>query len=352
VYIYTRMGAVWSQQAYVKASNTDAGDAFGNSLALSSDGNTLAVGAWQEASAATGIDGDQDDDSASGAGAVYVFTRDAVAWSQQAYVKSSLADDFFFGQSVWLAGDGDTLAAGSNNNPLGAQANGAVSVFTKSGTGWTEQARLIASNNAVNIVGLGSAGTVYYGHGSPLAFSADGDTLVAGAYPERSAATGVNGNQSDTSAENAGAVYVFTRTAGVWSQQAYVKASNTDQGDCFGASVALSASGDILAVGAPYEGSVAAGVNGEEADDSNGFGTGASYVFTRTAGVWSQKAYVKPSNTHKNPHQFFYFGIGVALSSEGDSLAVGAFTEESIATGIGGDQTDVSGGSTGAVYLY
>jgi hypothetical protein len=281
-----------------------------------------------------------------------VFRRTSGIWSQETYVKSSRTDDSLFGHSVALSGDGNILAVSSSNNPIGAQANGAVSVFTRSGTVWTQQTRLLASNDAFNLVGLGRSDVLYYGFGSPLALSADGNTLAAGAYTERSAATGVNGDQADDMADNAGAVYVFMRAGATWSQQAYVKASNTDAGDLFGASVALSPSGDTLAVGAPSEGSSATGVNGDDADDANVSGTGAVYVFTRTGASWAQKAYVKPSNTHRIPNQNFNFGISVALSSGGDSLAVGALTEESAATGIGGDQTDVTGGSAGAVYLY
>ena len=72
-YVFTRAGVTWAQVAYVKASNTDAGDQLGYSLALSADGSTLAVAALQEASAATGIDGNQADNSDAAAGAVYVF---------------------------------------------------------------------------------------------------------------------------------------------------------------------------------------------------------------------------------------------------------------------------------------
>lgn len=72
VCVFTRSGGVWSQQAYVKASNTGQ-DLFGESVALSGDGSTLAVGARNESSNATGIDGNQADNSANGAGAVYVF---------------------------------------------------------------------------------------------------------------------------------------------------------------------------------------------------------------------------------------------------------------------------------------
>ncbi len=73
VYVFTRSGTTWSQQAYIKASNTGANDEFGWSVALAADGNTLAVGAYQEDSNATGVNGNQNNNSASRAGAVYVF---------------------------------------------------------------------------------------------------------------------------------------------------------------------------------------------------------------------------------------------------------------------------------------
>src|SRR5690606_15975665 len=114
---------------------------------------------------------------------------------------------------------------------------------------------------------------------------------------EDSAATGLDGDQSDNSELFAGAVYVFTRAGTTWSQQAppKVKASNTER-DSFGYSVALSGDGSVLAVGAPGEGSAATGVNGDQADNSAG-GAGAVYVFTRAGATWSQHAYVKAFNT-------------------------------------------------------
>ena len=119
MYVFTRRGATWTQQAYVKASNTGEagtadtfgdGDQFGVSLALSDDGNTMAVGALTEDSASPGINGNQADNSANSAGAVYVFTRTADTWSQQAYVKpvNPGAGDMF-GYTVSLNADG-TLA--------------------------------------------------------------------------------------------------------------------------------------------------------------------------------------------------------------------------------------------------
>ena len=131
--------------------------------------------------------------------------------------------------------------------------------------------------------------------------------------------------------------------------QAYVKASNSEGGDLFGGSVALS--GDTLAVGAIGEDSCADGIGGDETnnDCSAGLGpfsTGAVYVFTRTGGVWSQQAYVKASNSEGLDG----FGHSVALS--GDTLAVGASLEASCADGIGGDQADNTCFHAGAVYVY
>ena len=98
MYVFIRNDGIWTQQAYIKASNTDAGDRFGGSVRLSADGNTLAVGALGESSSATGVNGDQADNSATQSGAVYIFTRSGASWSQQAYIKASNTDpDDLFG---------------------------------------------------------------------------------------------------------------------------------------------------------------------------------------------------------------------------------------------------------------
>jgi hypothetical protein len=108
--VFTRSGGVWSQQAYVKASNTEASDQFGRSVAFS--GNTLVVGAYRESSNATGVsNGNQGQQCASDSGALYMFTRSGSVWTQQAYVKASNTDanDRF---GVALALSGETLAVG------------------------------------------------------------------------------------------------------------------------------------------------------------------------------------------------------------------------------------------------
>ncbi|RYF39803.1 MAG: integrin [Comamonadaceae bacterium] len=349
VYVFTRSGGVWSQQAYIKASNPGATDAFGTSIALSADGNTLAVGAIQEDSGATGINGNQADNGTADSGAVYVFTRAGGAWSQQAYVKAGNPQvGAQLGIGVALSADGNTLAAsawgersgatGINGNQADTSApnSGAAYVFTRAGGVWSQQAYVKAGNT--------EAGDLF---GIAIALSGDGDTLAVGARLEAGGVAGINGNQADNTVPGSGAVYVYTRAGATWSQQAYVKASNPGTNDEFGASVALSADGSTLAVGAAQEDSNATGINGNQADNSAG-GSGAAYVFTRAGGAWSQQAYVKAGITEAVD----LFGNRVALSADGNTLAVGAVGEDSSATGIGGNQADNTVAISGAAYVF
>lgn len=331
---------MWTQQAYIKASNTESGDAFGRSVAIF--GGTLAIGAPGENSNATGINGNQADGSASGAGAVYAFVRNGATWTQQAYVKASnAAAGDRFGWSVALSSDilavgaltEDSRATGVNGDQTNddADAAGAVYVFVRNGETWTQQAYIKASNTSV-----------LYFFGNSVALS--GDTLAVGAPNEASNAIGVNGNQADNSANDSGAVYVFARNGVTWTQQAYIKASNTEANDQFGYSVALS--GDTLAVGAYDEDDSAIGIDGNQTDNSAG-NAGAAYVFVRNGTTWAQQTYVKASNTGANDQ----FGYSIALS--GNTLAVGAQGEDSNATGINGNQADSTAThDSGAVYLF
>ena len=144
--------------------------------------------------------------------------------------------------------------------------------------------------------------------------SVSGDLLAVGAWREDSAATGVNGDESDNTELSSGAVYVFRRVGTTWEQEAYLKASNADFGDAFGWSVSLS--GTTLAVGARFEDGGSTGVNGPDNEDA--FESSAVYVFERVAGTWLQQAYLKASNTGPGDN----FGYSVSVS--GDTLAVGA----------------------------
>ncbi|HED16628.1 MAG TPA: integrin [Gammaproteobacteria bacterium] len=349
VYVFSRSGTTWTQQAYLKASNTEANDRFGGVVSLAADGNTLAVGALREASSATGINGDQADNLASESGAVYVFSRSGTTWSQQAYVKASNTEaNDRFSWTVSLAADGNTLAVGAyaedssatgidgdQTNNL-ASSSGVVYVFSRSGAAWSQQAYVKASNT-----GLGDQ------FGVSVSLAADGNTLAVGATGEASNATGINGDQANNTASSSGAVYVFSRSGAAWSQQAYVKASNTGGGDVFGASVNLAADGSTLAVGAASEASSDTGINGDQADNSAS-DSGAVYVFSRSGAAWSQQAYVKASNTGGGD----VFGRIVSLAADGNTLAVGASSEASSATGINGNQVDDSVSFSGAVYVF
>jgi hypothetical protein len=111
-----------------------------------------------------------------------------------------------------------------------------------------------------------------------MALSGDGNTLAVSAPNENGGSKGINGNQSDDSAYDAGAIYFFTRSGTTWTQQAYLKGSNTDAFDEFGSSVALNRDGSIMVVGAAKEDSAAKGVNGNQ-NDNSAQEAGAAYVF-------------------------------------------------------------------------
>ena len=355
-----------AQTAYLKASNTGAGDQFGtggtllgNAVALSADGGILAVGAPVESSAATGIDGPEDDDSAYGAGAVYVFARDAGGWSQEAYVKASNASlTDYFGYAVALSADGSTLAVSAYFEGSGASGvngkqdddslpqAGAVYVFVRDGGGWSQQAYLKASNTQAGGFENELEGGDQFGFA--LALSGDGDTLAVSAIDEDGGSSGINGNEADNALRSAGAVYLYRRSGNVWTQQAYVKPTNPGAGDYFGYAVALTADGDRLAVGAYDEDGSLAGTNDLQDDDV--FGTGAVYIFDRRNARWRQTAYLKAANAEAGDS----LGVAVAISADGETLTATALDEDGASTGI--DSTPepdrTADTSTGAVYVF
>jgi hypothetical protein len=364
VYIFTRTGATWTQQAYLKASNTgragDAanfgdGDQFGFALALSDDGNTLAVGANAEDGNAAGAKSDQRDDSFNSAGAVYVFTRSGRTWTQQAYLKADastntgLGDQF--GYSLSLSANGNMLAVGVYdesgsgrvvNAPIdrGRNGSGAVYIFTRTGSTWTRDAYL----KTWNAEGGDSWGTA-------VSLSADGNTLAVGALDEDCLCAGVStdlaaGSTDQKSDTSSGAAAVFVRNGTNWTQQAYIKASNPGKGDWFGVRLALSRDGSTLAVGAQNEDGAARGVNGPQNDEATE--AGAVYLFTRSGTTWTQQAYIKGANTEA----FDEFGSSVALGPDGRTLVVGARGEDSNATGVNGNGADNSVDESGAVYVF
>ncbi|NIY82231.1 FG-GAP repeat protein [Vibrio hepatarius] len=405
VYLFRYKNNQWSQQAYIKAPNAEASDTFGSSVSLSSDGNTLVVGARGEEGGVPGINVNSADNSIPNAGAAYIFTFDGMDWNHQAYVKASNpGDGDHFGTAVALSPDGSTLAVGADeessdlkgtyalpptDNNLQSYA-GAVYLFRYNGSNWVQEAYIKASNT--------ESGDRF---GSSLSLSQDGNTLAVGATGERSNATGVNGEQSNNDLFSSGAVYLFrfdgsswvqqaylkasdTSSAGFfgasvslssngnllgvggygqnsssgaayvyqfdgsdWSEQAYLTASNAESSDYFGNSVALSPEGNALLVGALFERSNAIGVNGEQTDNS-ALASGAAYLFRFDGSLWEQEFYIKSSNTEATDR----FGLSVSLSSNGSRLVISTVRESSSATGINGDQSDNSASRSGAVYVY
>jgi len=360
VYIFVQKNGAWTQQAYIKASNPGLSYRFGHMVSLSQDGNTLAVSAHFEASAAKGINANQNDKSIPQAGAVYVFTRTGTTWAQQAYIKASNTGEAGvgnqpskgdqFGFSIAISADGNTLAAGAISEDSGAKgvngdqndnsqaSSGAVYVFTRSGATWTQQAYIKASNTDVNDL-----------FGYSVGLSADGNTLAASAYDEDSSAREINGVM-DRNRRGSGAIYVFTRTGTNWAQTAYLKASNAENGDSLGYEIAISQDGNTIVGGAADEDCFAAGINppGCDNDYKTDTSTGAVYVFVRSDGKWTQQAFIKSSHPNKED----WFGSRLNLSGDGNTLAVGAQLENGGSKGINGNQADLSAEDSGALYLF
>lgn len=322
-YVFVRSGTTWTQQAYVKSSNAEAQDRFGFSVGVA--GDTVVVGAYQEDSSASGIDGDGSDNTVTDSGAAYVFTRNAGMWSEDAYVKAATATaGDGFGYSIAI--DGDTVIVGA---PYRGSSRGAAYVFLRSGGTWMQERYLSPQS---------------LDPGDSLGFSVavSRDTFAVGAPYEDSNSVGVGGDELNNNALDSGAVQVFQRGGMQWMRR-YLKASNVGAGDHFGWSVAIEV--DSILIGAPSEGSDATGVNGDPSNDS-AVGSGAAYVFTRVAGAWSETAYLKSDVTEAGDN------FGSSVSTAGNTLVVGASSEDSNATGVNGDAFDNSASQSGAAYVF
>jgi hypothetical protein len=370
-YVFVRNGTNWIEQAHLTASNAGGADQFGATVAIS--GDTIVVGANDESSGATGVKGD-----APNSGAAYVFTRNGVNWTQQAYLKASnIGTNDQFGWSVAISGD--TIVVGAkfeDSRYPGIQSDnslpdsGAAYVFTRTDTNWTQQAYLKPLNPGQNfnfgwsvsvssntvVVGTPFESTTALASGAAYVFvrsgtnwsqqamlkspsalaqdrlgasvAVDGETLIAGA------------NRESASATNSGAAFVFVRAGTNWTQQAYLKASNLGAEDQFGWFVGLS--GDIAVVGARLEDSDATGVNSGDPTNNNSTNSGAAYVFVRSGTNWIQQAYLKASNNDAGDQ----FGYSVAVS--GETVIVSAPAEASAT----GDPADNHLSGAGAAYVF
>jgi hypothetical protein len=244
--------ADWIQMQELLAADGAVLDYFGYSVALS--GDTALIGALG-------------DDNFKGS--AYVFTRNGTTWAQQAKLVAADGEaSNQFGFSVSLYGDTALIGAPGDDTYVGS-----AYIFTRTGTTWTQQAKLVAP---------GGEAFDYFG----TSVSLSGDTALIGS----------SGDDS-----NKGSAYVFTRTGTTWAQQTKLVASDSATGDQFGNSVSLS--GDTALIGA-------IGDDGAK---------GAAYVFTRTGTTWTQEAKLIASDGTANN----YFGCNVALSE--DYAIVGAF---------------------------
>lgn len=335
-YVFVRVGTEWVQQAYLKPSTYNSFDHFGASVAIS--GDTIVVGAPGEDSKASGVNGDQTDNTLAESGAAYVFVRQGNSWIQQAYLKASNpgnGDDFGFSVGV----DGNLIAVSApDEDSSGREINGdqstnngsnsgAVYVFARSGSTWKQQAFLKAAN-----------ADVADGFGYSIAVS--GATVAVGAPFEASRET----DPADNSGNDNGAVYVFVRSlSSVWTQEAYIKAGQySDTLDQFGFSVAIST--DTLVVGAPGEDGKGIKVNGPEYDNTVQ-ASGAAYVFHREGSTWSRQAYLK-----SNVVLSAYLEAGNELDKFGTSVAI---CGERVVVGCPHHNQEVPNNTDiGAAFLY
>jgi hypothetical protein len=273
---------------YFKASNTAANDQFGQGLALSANARLMAVGAPFEDGIGQGVDPlPVRDPAASDSGAVYLFEPLAGGWAQTHYLKPQPA--FVgggFGQSLALSADGTVLLVGALG-PAGA--DGQAYVFRRSaGSAWQQEAVLPPPTPEAG------AQTGYQ-----VALSGDGEWAMV----------------SQPYSAGGGAVHVYRHGAGGWTLAQTLQGSNTEAGDGFGESIALSRDGTTLVVGA--FGDDAAGA---DAADNSATDAGAAHVFTRdNVGHWAQARYLKASQ----PQPGGWFGAAVAVSGDGSTVVVG-----------------------------
>jgi hypothetical protein len=222
---------------------------------------------------------------------------------------------------------------GPNDNRAGG--SGAAYVFTRAGGTWSQQAYIKPSNIETQDA-----------FGVDVALSDDGTTLLVGSLDEDCAVTTVNAPGCDSDWRDdlsMGAAYVFVRAGATWSQQAFLKASNTGPNDTFSERLSLSGDGNVAVIGASVEDGSAKGINGR--NDDAAIDAGAVYLFTRRGTTWRQEAYIKGADTEA----FDQFGGSVSLDRSGRLLVVGAQGDDS---GTAARPADRSVEESGAVYTF
>jgi hypothetical protein len=263
VWVFARSGSTWTQQGG-KLTGKEGGGFFGDDVALSADGNTALIGA------------------PSGVGAAYVFTRSGEAWAQQGSKLTGTGETGkgSFGTSVALSKDGDTALIGRPCDYIEAEnCLAAAWVFTRSGETWTQQ--------GAKLTGTGETAESRFGES--VALSGNGNTALVG-----------DPNES----ERHGAAWVFTRSGETWTQQgSRLTAGDGEYGE-FGGSVALSGNGNTALIGEPWDDGIA----------------GAAWLFTRSGETWTRQG---SKLTGAGEKYLGKFGAGVAISEDGATVLIG-----------------------------
>ncbi len=270
-WVFTRSGGVWTQQGN-KLVGTGAVNVArqGLSVAISADGNTTVVGGPLD---------NYDTANYSYRGATWVFTRTNGIWTQQGnkLVGTGAVGGAYQGRSVAISADGNTAIVGGNDDNNNA---GATWVFTRSGGVWTQQGSKLVGTDAIGLANQGWSGSL----------SADGNTAIVGGFGDN---------------DGVGAVWVFTRSAGVWTEQgSKLVGTGAVSTARQGYSVSISSDGNTALVGGYYD---------------NNY-TGAIWVFTRTGGVWTQQG---SKLVGTGAVGGAYQGTSVAISADGNTALVG-----------------------------
>ncbi|MBC8100467.1 MAG: FG-GAP repeat protein [Armatimonadetes bacterium] len=319
-YVFINNGTSWTQQAKLTANDIQVGDEFGKVVALSANGNIALLGARNN-------NGER--------GAAYIFTRSGTVWTQRVKLAADDgAEQDYFGTSVALSGDGSTALIGANGHDIAALTEvGAAYVFVGSGSTWTQQAKLVADDgvtldalgHTVTLNGDGSTAIVStYEHnssqGAAYVFTRSGTLwtqqtkLIAasGALGDRfgfSVALNASGHSALIGARDAngaqGAAYVFSRSGTIWTQQAELVADDGVSSDRFGSSVALNTAGSTAIIGA----------TGQQ---------GFVYQFKANGSVWTQQTKLMASDGAAGDR----FGTSIALDDTGIATLIGASLDD------------------------
>ena len=289
-------GPDWSAtptERKIVASDAAAGDQFGTGVAISSDGNYVIVGAPLEDGTSTDM------------GAAYVYVRSGSTWTQQAkLVSSDLQETDYFGHSVSINSDGTYAIVGAYGEDTGASLAGAAYIFTRSGSTWTQQQKIQASDKQASDL-----------FGVTVSISGDGNYAIAGAYVE------------DTGGSSAGSAYVFERSGSTWTQQQKIQASDAGFNKYFGYSVSLNSDGTYAAISSPR--------------DNNDY-TGSAYIFTRSGSTWTQQQKIQASDASSG----WRLGYSIAISGDGAYVIVGSHYHDGVSYGLGAAYVFERSGST------